>query len=174
LKSKVNIFLELYRQKTDLKRANRELKQAKMETEEANRELVEKNQLINLQKDQLLKTLSKLEHSYEDLKKSQKQLVELERKNSIMAMAVTASHELNQPLTVIKGYIGMLEKSMEPSLLSEKQEKYLKKIEHSFEKINALLKKFNEFTSIRIEDYNSSKKMVVFDDTPGGEKRDVE
>jgi two-component system cell cycle response regulator len=153
LKSKVNIFLELHRQKTAL--------------EKINRELVEKNELINLQKDQLLKTLSKLENSYEDLKKSQEQVVELERKNAIMAMAVTANHELNQPLTVLGGYIELLQESMPPALRSGKQGKCIKKIRESFERINSILDKFNKSKAVKLEDYIGDRKIVVFEDSPG-------
>jgi two-component system cell cycle response regulator len=123
LKSKVNVFLELYRRR----RALRE--------------------------------------SHEALKKSQEQLVELERKHSIMAMAVTANHELNQPLTVLGGYLKMLEDTLPPDTLSDKQKKYIRKIKESVERINGILRKFNKVASIKIENYtmDRNKKMVIFD-----------
>lgn len=123
LKSKVNIFLELYRRRQALHESN------------------------------------------EALKKSQSQLVELERKNSIMAMAVTANHELNQPLTVLGGYLKMLEDTLIPDTLSDKQKKYIRKIKSSLERINSILQKFNKSASIKIEDYakDKNKQMVIFD-----------
>jgi len=148
LTSKVNIFLELYRQKSVLKHYTLQLES--------------KNQVITDQKEQLTETLSKLETSYKDLKNSQKQLIELERKNSILAMAVTANHELNQPLTVIKGYISMIENSIVPELMTKKQRKYFQKIELSFERINIILKNFNETASVSIENYDANRKMFVF------------
>jgi two-component system cell cycle response regulator len=156
LKSKVNIFLDLHRQKKAL--------------EKVNRELVEKNELINLQKNQLLETLSRLENSYEDLKKSQEQVVELERQNAIMAMAVTANHELNQPLTVLGGYIEMFQETMDPAALSGKQGKFIKKIKESFEQINCILNKFNKAKAVKLEDYIGDQKIVVFEDFPGKKK----
>ncbi len=130
LKSKVNVFLELYRRRQALRESN------------------------------------------DALIKFQNQLVELERKNSIMAMAVTANHELNQPLTVLGGYLKMLEDTLVPDVLSDKQKKYIKKIKDSLERINGILQKYNKAASIKIEDYakDKNKQMVIFDEpTIGGE-----
>ncbi len=130
LKSKVSVFLELYRRRQALR------------------------------------------ESHEALKKSQKQLVELERKNSIMAMAVTTHHELNQPLTVLSGYLKMFEDTFKPDTLSPKQQKYIKKIKDSLDRINAILDKFDKAAPIKIEDYIKDKntKMVIFDDPKGESK----
>lgn len=127
LKSKVNVFLELYRRRQALRESN------------------------------------------EALLKSRNQLLELERKNSIMAMAVTANHELNQPLTVLGGYLKMLEDTLPPDTLSDKQKKYIKKIKDSLDRINAILQKFNKAASIKIEDYakDKNKQMVIFDEPAG-------
>ena len=38
------------------------------------------------------------------LRKAQKEIVQLEQKNAIMAMGITVCHELNQPLTAVNGY----------------------------------------------------------------------
>lgn len=141
LLSKVNIFLELYRQKKEMEKYAHQLE--------------EKNQVITQQKE-------KLEKSYKQLKKSQQQLIDLERKNSILAMAVTANHELNQPLTVIKGYLSMIENSIGADHLSDKQLKYFEKIEQSFERINNILKNFNETASASLENYDGNLKMFVF------------
>jgi two-component system cell cycle response regulator len=151
LLSKVNIFLEMHRQKAELKRHTGELE--------------EKTQEITRQKEKLAGTLEKLETSYQNLQKSQQQLIELERKNSILAMAVTANHELNQPLTVIKGYISMIENSIGVQHLNDKQLKYFEKIEQSFDRINIILKNFNETASASLESYNGNLKMFVFDDS---------
>ena len=123
LKSKVNVFLELFRRRQALR------------------------------------------DSHEALKKYQEQLVELERKNSIMAMAVTANHELNQPLTVLGGYLKMLEDTLPTDSLTDKQKKYIQKIKDSLERINGILRKFNKAASVKIENYtmDRNKKMVVFD-----------
>lgn len=114
---------------------------------------------------ELFRRRQALRESHEALKKSQEQLVELERKNSIMAMAVTANHELNQPLTVLGGYLKMLEDTLPPNSLSDKQQKYIRKIKDSLERINGILRKFNKAASIKIENYtmDRNKKMVVFD-----------
>lgn len=162
--SKVNIFLELYRQKKALKEYTEALEKAHKQAEAANLELKEKNLLITKQKEQLAETLMKLEQSYEELQASQKQLIALERKNAILAMAITTNHELNQPLTVIKGYIGMIETSIGADKITDKQKKYLEKIDKSFDRIDIILKNFNETASVSIENYSPSRKMFVFNE----------
>jgi two-component system cell cycle response regulator len=156
LKSKVNIFIELYRQKQTFKQYNLQLE--------------DKNRQISLQKEQLSEALDKLEQSYREMQKSQKKLIELERSNSILAMAITANHELNQPLTVIKGYVAMIENSIGLENLDEKQKKYFKKIDQSFERIDIILRNFNETASVSIENYDASHKMFVFPESSGANR----
>jgi len=151
LQSKVDIFLDLYKRKKEL--------------EISNRKLEEKNATITIQKE-------KLERSYKELKDSQQQLLEMERKNSILAMAVTANHELNQPLTVIKGYVGMIESAIEPDNLTEKQRKYFEKIDQSFERIDTILRNFSEAASVSIENYDGNRKMFVFGESTQTKKKE--
>lgn len=59
-------------------------------------------------KDELVRRQIELKDALDKLKKQQNDLVELEKRNSEMALAVTVNHELNQPLAVISGYMEML------------------------------------------------------------------
>jgi DNA-binding response OmpR family regulator len=141
-----------------LKQASDMIKEYNRQLEIANKELSEKNRKISEQK-------KELEESYRKLKHSQQELVELEKRNAIMAMAVTTNHELNQPLTVMQGYMELLKNSFEPSELSEKQRKFLERIETSSKRMNGILEKFRKSPSAQLQDYVKDKKMVVFDDS---------
>lgn len=145
-----------------LKRSTDIIRDYNKQLEAANRELSKKNQQIFEQK-------KELEGSYKKLKRSQEELVELEKRNAIMAMAVTTNHELNQPLTVMQGYLELLKNSFESPGLSEKQLKFLERIETSSKRMNAILEKFRKSPSAQLRDYVKNKKMVVFDDSETGD-----
>lgn len=116
-----------------------------------------------------------LEDSYIKLHDSQNKLLELEQKNSVMAMAVTANHELNQPLTVIKGHLGILEKKLEILTLSlnsaDSVEKFIKESSTSFDRINSsvdrmakILEKFRNAESFNFAQYVNDTQMIVFNE----------
>lgn len=97
------------------------------------------------------------------LKKMQSEMIELEQKNSVLAMTVTANHELNQPLTVLKGNLKFLGLSLKENL-TEKEEKYLSNIEESLSKVQQILNKYKSSKGLRIEKYSDGINMVVFED----------
>jgi len=80
LKSKVNVFLQLYKQKRSLIRANRELNQTLAELKKTNRTILEQ----------------------------QKSVIEEERLKVLLQMAGATAHELNQPLMGLLGYVDMI------------------------------------------------------------------
>ncbi|MCP5107856.1 MAG: response regulator [bacterium] len=101
-------------------------------------------------------------HTHLELRKAQREIITLEQKNAALAMAVTANHEINQPLTVLQGNLEIYLTSIDRENLNPKQQKCLAKIEHSIEKIQVLLEKFSRSDSIYFEEYLGHKKMVVF------------
>ncbi|MCP4147820.1 MAG: response regulator [bacterium] len=96
-------------------------------------------------------------------KKAEREIVRLEQKNTIMAMAVTANHEINQPLTVLQGNFDLYRSSRSDDELTEKQKKNFEKIDESIEKISVILKKFIQFKSAHLKEYSKETDMVVFD-----------
>lgn len=100
------------------------------------------------------------------LRRSQRRLLDLERKNSVLAMVVTTNHELNQPLAVLNGNIFLLTESFREAgiILNEKQRNYLDKINASAKKMESILVKYRNAMSIRFENYAGNSKMVIFED----------
>ncbi len=103
-----------------------------------------------------------LEAKNKQLKEAQEEIRELERRNSINAMAVTANHELNQPLMVIQGNLDMLESDIESA--GEKAMYRLKKIRASLERINEQLAKFRRFEDAHVGEYSAKTPMILFED----------
>ena len=81
LKSKVNVFIELYKQKKSFDRTSKELKETVAELKKANQKILEQ----------------------------QKAVIEEERLKVLLQMAGATVHELNQPLTVLLGNIQLME-----------------------------------------------------------------
>ncbi|MCP5049760.1 MAG: response regulator [bacterium] len=96
------------------------------------------------------------------LRAVQREVLELGRRNAVLAMAVTASHELSQPLTVLSGNFQLFQGAFDFPGLTERQRKYLVKMGDSIEGIQDLLKKFTDSGSVDFEKYVGDQEMVVF------------
>ncbi len=105
-----------------------------------------------------------LEKSLKELQDAQHEIINLERKNTALAMAVTTSHEINQPLMVIKGSMDLINMSPDVRAFSQQQRNHLSKIEDSVTKISQIMKKFNRMDSIKFSDYTEDTQMVSFDE----------
>ncbi|MCP5050624.1 MAG: response regulator, partial [bacterium] len=97
------------------------------------------------------------------LKKAQREIIKLEQHNAVLAMNVTANHELNQPLTVLEGNFELFERAFSQAALNQKQQKYLTRMRASIEKVQTLVEKFSHSDSIHLENYIDKQKMVIFD-----------
>ncbi len=98
------------------------------------------------------------------LKHTHERLLELERQSSILAMAVTANHEINQPLTVLSGNLFLLKESLNGSQLSEQQLKYMQRMERAILRIKNILEKYRNADTIHFQNYSENTKMVVFEE----------
>jgi len=97
------------------------------------------------------------------LRKAREEIIRLEQKNAALAVAVTANHTINQPLTVLQGNFELFLGSIEKNLLTKKQQHFLNRMKDSIERIKTFLLEMTDSTSIHFENYLESKKMVVFE-----------
>jgi tetratricopeptide (TPR) repeat protein len=134
-----------------------------------NIELVAKQEEIEAQQnalaeanDRLQEKNDELEKSYEALQKAQNEVIELERVQSIIAMAVTANHELNQPLMIISGNLDLLGMSLEadPDPL---RSHYMKRSKEALERIRNILNTMSNIERISFADYSEATPMVVIE-----------
>ena len=86
-----------------------------------------------------VKTHLDLTRSFHDLRQSQEKILKLEQMNTILAMAGTANHDINQPLTVISGNLYLLEDSLKNQKLTNSQKKNIQDIKKSISRIKGIL-----------------------------------
>lgn len=134
--------------------------------------LIELNKKISAQKAELEKLNKELGQKNSEILSQQKKIIELEQKNTALAMGLTANHEINQPLSVIKSQLGLLVKSLGIDKISDKQFQIINKIKSSSEKIQKILDKFSGSGSFRIDKYSGGRDMIVFDEPDEKKKED--
>jgi DNA-binding response OmpR family regulator len=92
----------------------------------------------------LTRTLDEMQTSFIELKESQGAIVAREKQDAVKTLSMTASHEMNQPVTVIQGYLDLLKQSMDLDSLTISQRKYLDRIEKGLAKLIGTLQKFRQ------------------------------
>ncbi len=99
------------------------------------------------------RTISNLEKKYELdlLQKSIKEQTEDEQINGAIAMAVTANHQINQPLMILQGNIDLLKLFMEQKYNEDSLKIYFDSIEKSIEDIQSILKFFREHSEVTLQ-----------------------
>jgi len=106
---------------------------------------------------------SELELAYAKLQEEESKMLQYEQKNSILAMIVTANHEINQPLAVLKGNLGLMKTVLDKNPCNSNMLKYIQKAEKSVNDISAILKKYRESSEhFDFSDYTQDIKMVNF------------
>lgn len=132
LKSKVNVFLELHRRKMELEHLINEKNEYILELHQLNKKIQEQ----------------------------QKELLEKEKLQSILEMAVTISHEFSQPLSVIIGYADMLLNTMEKN---DPMYPKLKKIMDNGEALAEVIRRVRSITNYKSITYSGESRMVDID-----------
>ncbi len=111
------------------------------------------------------KTINNLRLQYENMitKFSNETNIQEEKIKAVIAMAVTANHEINQPLMLIQGNLDLLINSLNNYTLSAKQENYLNKIFEGIIRITNSLNKFKSTSNISFVEYMNDVEMVKYE-----------
>jgi len=117
---------------------------------------IEDNKIIRQQYEEKQEALAKL-------KETQDEVLHLERKNITLAMAVTANHEINQPLMIIKGNCELLEEQLK-SYLNEKHHVKFQKVMEAINRIEGILTQMKKLEEITLTNYSSDTQMIDISD----------
>ncbi|MGE5339857.1 MAG: response regulator [Candidatus Omnitrophota bacterium] len=115
---------------------------------------------IDLMKDynrQLTETLEEMNKSFDDLQHSQEAKIAREKEDAVKAVSVSATHEINQPVTVIQGYLDLLKQSLDPETHTSDQMKYINRMETGLNRLISILEKFRRFSYLYFQDYEKQK-----------------
>jgi CheY-like chemotaxis protein len=112
---------------------------------------------------QLRESFNEMQSSYQELMESQLEIVEREKKSAVKALSANATHEMNQPITVIQGYLDMFIESLDMGSLNDMQKKYLTRIQEGLNKLIAIIARFTKYSHIYLTDEHPDK-MLSLDD----------
>jgi DNA-binding response OmpR family regulator len=126
-------------------------------------QLKKSNDIIKEYNLQLRESFNEMQHSYQELMESQTELVEREKKSAVKALSANATHEMNQPITVVQGYLDMLIESLEMGSLNDMQKKYLTRIQEGLNKLIAIIARFTKYSHIYLTNEHPDK-MLSLDD----------
>ncbi len=117
---------------------------------------------------QLNETLAEMHRSYDEIKDSQERKIAREKEEVVKVVSATATHEINQPITVIQGYLDLLKQSLETDTLTPIQAKYFNRIENGLNRLISILEKFRKFSHLYFLDYEVAQKHM------NTEKKEIE
>jgi tetratricopeptide (TPR) repeat protein len=104
-----------------------------------------------------------LEQSYTQLKKAHEEIIELEKRNAALAMAITANHELNQPLMVAFGNLELLAEDIRVMPINENTLKRLQRTRDALERISTILERFRNDNHPSETEYVGDTRMWKYD-----------
>ena len=107
----------------------------------------------------IMEQQKKLRQSLELLSAAQSELIAAEQKNTLLAMAVTANHEINQPLMVIKGNLDLFDMKLK-KLNYDAYDKYIERINESIDNIKGILEKYRNLDHFKFTDYVNKDQMI--------------
>lgn len=93
---------------------------------------------------QLTEHLGDMLYSFQEMKESQDDAAENDRQATVRAITNNASHEINQPLTVLQGYLELLKDTIDPSCVTGAQQKYLDRMENALKKLMVTVETFRK------------------------------
>jgi len=91
---------------------------------------------------------------------AEKKLIEAEQRNTALAMAITANHEINQPLMMISGNLEFIQAVCNKDLICEK---YIKRIQEAVNRIDMILKRMRDIElneNIEFQEYAGEDSMI--------------
>ncbi len=91
---------------------------------------------------QLSEHLGDMLFSFNELSEAQQESSRIKKITTFKTITEDASHEINQPLTVLQGYMDMLRESIDPNILTATQLKCMDRMDNSLKKVMITVENF--------------------------------
>lgn len=102
-----------------------------------------------------------------ELEDSRREIIDLERRNSVLAMGVTANHEINQPLMALSGSLDLLRMTLPEGILTPTHNKCISDMIKSIKRIKYILNQLKTLHTVKFQNYTETTTMVVLEDEEG-------
>ena len=118
---------------------------------------------IQNQNNRLKQNLDKLNTQFQldQLKLKYETDLELEKANTAFALAVTANHEINQPLMIIQGNLDIIYHKLEAGNMNDTQKIILEKSFSEIDTLSKVLSDFRNYTQNLIQTNNRQNEIVI-------------
>ncbi|GEM_PF-5957703 len=103
-----------------------------------------------------------LKEAYDSLQTAHKEIIELERRNSVLAMVVTANHEINQPLQILRSNLELLAVRNTADWQMDNT-RYLEHMHSSIDRICDILARFRNAERLDTVEYADDTQMFTFE-----------
>lgn len=143
-------FYEFYKLKEDYKSAYRFFQLYINETNK------KQSKEINFNLHQL-----QLHYEINQIKQKYDENIEIQKADTAFALAVTANHEINQPLMIIQGNLDIINHKLETQNMTKEQYNYIKESENSIEEIEKVLTDFRNHTTSQLKANKRYNELII-------------
>lgn len=97
---------------------------------------------------------------FTEINRTHNRLLDLEKRDSALAMAVTANHEMNQPLMILQGSLDLLRMSLQGTDLTPQQENCLVQADVALSRLSGILEKMKNIDAMQFTHYEGREPML--------------
>jgi tetratricopeptide (TPR) repeat protein len=99
-------------------------------------------EIIRIRTEELQTAKDEAERAFQKLREAQRSLIDMEKKNLELVMAVTANHEINQPLMILKGNLELLEATLGDKMTDALQKNFTR-VNESIDRMEEILVRYD-------------------------------
>lgn len=103
--------------------------------------------------------INQLEETNRKFNEAQKEIIAIEKSNTVLATIVATNHELNQPLMILQGNLDLLRYKIPNDILVQNN-KYFKKMDEALARIGKILEKLQNIKDVEFVKYSDNTMML--------------
>ena len=114
---------------------------------------------IELDREQLKKTVNSLEEANKELVQTQKEMVEAEKLAAVGRLSAGLAHEIGNPLGIIQGYVELLQQA---DISPEDKQQFAGRAFSELDRINRLIRQLLDFARAKPQPFEEFSLNIVF------------